>query len=35
MLNDVIESEARQRGAMMTQIVIFRSEVDTGSSFSL
>jgi len=35
MLNNVIESEARQCGAMMTQIVIFRSEVDTGLSVSL
>lgn len=35
MLNDIIESEACQCGAMMTQIVIFRSEVDTGSSFSI
>ncbi|KAJ3508326.1 hypothetical protein NLJ89_g5817 [Agrocybe chaxingu] len=31
MLNQVIESEAKQRGSMMTQIAIFRSEVDTDS----
>jgi len=30
MLDNIIEREGRQRGTMMTQIAIFRSEVDTG-----
>ncbi|PPQ79796.1 hypothetical protein CVT26_012594 [Gymnopilus dilepis] len=29
MLNQIVESEARQRGSMMSQIAIFQSEVDT------
>ncbi len=32
MLDCIIKSEGRQRGSMMTQIAIFRSEVDTGMS---
>lgn len=34
-LDDLIKDEGRQRGSMMTQMAIFRSEASTGTCFSL